>query len=180
MSRCCGSGCCLPLAVFLVPLNCMLIVKERKYILYVIWDISQCWDNPCSCMTCMHDMQDEAIGGQLEPEMGGAAALPTPQPPPPRTYADKISMSELDHISQSAFARPRLVCTGLCCMFALQPATYLLHQLSINAVLISISSNACCYTRFLSHVRCIDRGAIICHSPLLTLSVKLLVSNMLV
>ncbi len=45
----------------------------------------------------MHNMQDEAIGGQLEPEMGGAAALPNPQPPPPRTYADKISMSELNH-----------------------------------------------------------------------------------
>jgi hypothetical protein len=71
----------------------------------------------------MHDMQDEAIGGQLEPEMGGAAALPNPQPPPPRTYAHKISMSELDHTFQLAIARPRLVCTSLCCMFALQPAT---------------------------------------------------------
>ena len=60
----------------------------------------------------MHDVQDEAIGGQLEPEMGGAAAPPNPQPPPPRTYADKISMSEL-----------RLVCTSLCCMVALHLST---------------------------------------------------------
>ena len=74
-------------------------------------------------MSCMHDMQDEAIGGQLEPEMGGAASLPNPQPPPPRTYADKISMSELDHTYQLAIARPRHVCTNLCCMSALQPAS---------------------------------------------------------
>lgn len=35
-------------------------------------------------------MQDEGIGGQLEPEMGGAAAPAQPQQP--RTYADRIAM----------------------------------------------------------------------------------------
>ena len=35
-------------------------------------------------------MQDEGIGGQLEPEMGGAAAPAHPQQP--RTYADRIAM----------------------------------------------------------------------------------------
>lgn len=39
-------------------------------------------------------MQDEGIGGQLEPEMGGAAAPAQPQQP--RTYADRIAMGEPD------------------------------------------------------------------------------------
>ncbi len=64
----------------------------------------------------MHNMQDEAIGGQLEPEMGGAAALPNPQPPPPRTYADKISMSEFNKPLQgpglSALAYAAFVCNS--------------------------------------------------------------------
>lgn len=40
----------------------------------------------------LHVLQDEGIGGQAEPEMGGAAA---PQPAPHRmTHADRISSSE--------------------------------------------------------------------------------------
>ena len=46
-------------------------------------------------------MQDEAIGGQLEPEMGGAAAPAHPQQPQQVTYADRIAMgassSSLSH-----------------------------------------------------------------------------------
>ena len=46
-------------------------------------------------------MQDEAIGGQLEPEMGGAAAPAQPQKPQQVTYADRIavgaSSSSLSH-----------------------------------------------------------------------------------
>ncbi|KAL0047690.1 hypothetical protein WJX82_009562 [Trebouxia sp. C0006] len=57
-------------------------------------------------------LQDEAIGGQLEPEMGGAAALPNPQPPPPRTYAHKISMmaeKARTHIETGAAAASRYI-----------------------------------------------------------------------
>ena len=65
-------------------------------------------------------MQDEGIGGQLQPEMGGAAAPAHPQQP--RTYADRIAigahntcsvvfclLAVATHISDKCLALPRKV-----------------------------------------------------------------------
>ena len=43
----------------------------------------------CSC--CHKNLQDEGIGGQAEPEMGGAAAPAAPQR---MTHAERISSSK--------------------------------------------------------------------------------------
>lgn len=57
-------------------------------------------------------LQDEGIGGQAEPEMGGAAAQPPPQPPPPLTYADRIAMmaeKARSHIETGAAVASRYI-----------------------------------------------------------------------
>ncbi|KAL3135435.1 hypothetical protein ABBQ32_007617 [Trebouxia sp. C0010 RCD-2024] len=48
-------------------------------------------------------LADEAIGGQLEPEMGGAAAPAQPQQPQQRTYADRIAVGTLGSLSSDKY-----------------------------------------------------------------------------